>query len=196
LYASAQIELPVRELTGAALLRPLHLGPGDTALLRVQTTTPLVVAMVRSRPHHEVDALAAVVDLRAYRGQSLLGGYVLSVVERSGEVALTPHVPAVESLLAEPSLALLFVPAGPRPGSSRLALRIDVSRRRRYLNDPLHGNCREEKGASAENQALRLQLLSASCGDGRIDANEECDDGNRLDSDGCSAFCGREGGIR
>jgi cysteine-rich repeat protein len=30
------------------------------------------------------------------------------------------------------------------------------------------------------------------CGDGNLDAGEECDDGNNLDGDGCSAFCAIE----
>ena len=31
------------------------------------------------------------------------------------------------------------------------------------------------------------------CGDGILDTNEECDDGNNADNDGCSANCTREG---
>jgi cysteine-rich repeat protein len=31
------------------------------------------------------------------------------------------------------------------------------------------------------------------CGDGRLDDDERCDDGNRLDADGCSASCVPEG---
>jgi cysteine-rich repeat protein len=31
------------------------------------------------------------------------------------------------------------------------------------------------------------------CGDGNLDAGEQCDDGNNIDGDGCSAFCTEEG---
>ncbi len=32
--------------------------------------------------------------------------------------------------------------------------------------------------------------FAGQCGDGTLDANEECDDGNRDDADGCNAICG------
>ncbi len=34
--------------------------------------------------------------------------------------------------------------------------------------------------------------LEPSCGDGHVDAGEECDDGNTIDGDGCSATCRNE----
>lgn len=34
------------------------------------------------------------------------------------------------------------------------------------------------------------------CGDGTLDADEECDDGNRTDGDGCSAQCRAAGSVR
>lgn len=37
--------------------------------------------------------------------------------------------------------------------------------------------------------------LAPSCGDGHIDPGEECDDGNTIDGDGCSANCQDEGTI-
>lgn len=39
------------------------------------------------------------------------------------------------------------------------------------------------------------QACSTACGDGNIDAGEECDDGNAVDADGCSAACAFEGGF-
>jgi CSLREA domain-containing protein len=41
--------------------------------------------------------------------------------------------------------------------------------------------------------AFELQILPA-CGDGTVDAGEECDDGNTSDGDGCSANCTVESG--
>jgi len=35
-------------------------------------------------------------------------------------------------------------------------------------------------------------LFEEPCGNGRIDRFEECDDGNRMAGDGCSAYCQRE----
>ncbi|HTE53780.1 MAG TPA: hypothetical protein VK698_23155 [Kofleriaceae bacterium] len=40
--------------------------------------------------------------------------------------------------------------------------------------------------------ALFVDLPDAVCGDRRIEAREECDDGNRMDRDGCSAECAIE----
>lgn len=37
------------------------------------------------------------------------------------------------------------------------------------------------------------QCTSGFCGDGIVNGNEECDDGNRDDGDGCNAFCRNEG---
>lgn len=34
---------------------------------------------------------------------------------------------------------------------------------------------------------------AGTCGDGKLDPGEECDDGNRIDGDGCSANCSKEG---
>lgn len=36
---------------------------------------------------------------------------------------------------------------------------------------------------------LDVELLAAHCGDGKLDGNEECDDGNLFDNDGCSSTC-------
>lgn len=47
-------------------------------------------------------------------------------------------------------------------------------------------------GASASAGKYSVTLTMAEgpvCGDGKIDANEACDDGNRVDGDGCSAGC-------
>jgi len=40
------------------------------------------------------------------------------------------------------------------------------------------------QGVSCDSGAVEVQ-----CGDGKVDGNEECDDGNNLDSDGCSSVC-------
>jgi cysteine-rich repeat protein len=37
--------------------------------------------------------------------------------------------------------------------------------------------------------------FAAGCGDGILDAGEECDDGNTTSGDGCSAICDLEGGV-
>ncbi len=35
----------------------------------------------------------------------------------------------------------------------------------------------------------RIESLTTTCGNGEIEAGEECDDGNNADFDGCSAVC-------
>jgi len=48
-------------------------------------------------------------------------------------------------------------------------------------------NCLDSSG--------KTQACSATCGDGNIDPNEECDDGNLSDGDGCSSTCKKETGF-
>ena len=43
-------------------------------------------------------------------------------------------------------------------------------------------------------QQLFVCVLGFVCGDGVLELGEECDDGNSLDGDGCSAFCTYEVG--
>jgi cysteine-rich repeat protein len=43
--------------------------------------------------------------------------------------------------------------------------------------------------------AGQTQACTTACGDGNIDLDEECDDGNRLDRDGCSSACRVESGF-
>ncbi len=35
----------------------------------------------------------------------------------------------------------------------------------------------------------RVEIVGPKCGDGNVDANESCDDGNRVDADGCNNLC-------
>ena len=47
-------------------------------------------------------------------------------------------------------------------------------------------------GVTPSNEVVRLALeleASLTCGDGKLDPGEECDDGNREDRDGCSNAC-------
>ncbi len=39
-----------------------------------------------------------------------------------------------------------------------------------------------------------IEWLSGDCGDGRVNEGEQCDDGNNIDSDGCSGLCELEAG--
>jgi cysteine-rich repeat protein len=50
-------------------------------------------------------------------------------------------------------------------------------------------------GTAGSNCAATCQIITpAQCGDGKVDASEECDDGNLRDFDGCSAQCRVETG--
>src|SRR5437868_163825 len=49
-------------------------------------------------------------------------------------------------------------------------------------------------GASDISSAKRSVVARTHCGDGRVDEDEECDDGNNVSGDGCSATCDNEGG--
>jgi cysteine-rich repeat protein len=41
----------------------------------------------------------------------------------------------------------------------------------------------------------KTRACDAICGDGNVDPNEECDDGNQADGDGCSSKCKKESGF-
>ncbi len=53
----------------------------------------------------------------------------------------------------------------------------------------LFGECRS--GGECVPNGL-ADLLDAECGDGRVEPGEECDDGGRVNRDGCSALCSLE----
>jgi len=60
------------------------------------------------------------------------------------------------------------------------------------LDDLLIGAKGNDEGDSGAGQSY-LIYGSDSCGDGNVDLGEECDDGNNIDGDGCSASCMNEG---
>jgi fibro-slime domain-containing protein len=45
------------------------------------------------------------------------------------------------------------------------------------------------------NAAGKTQACATSCGNGNVEAGEDCDDGNLVDGDGCSSTCKVEGGF-
>ena len=56
-------------------------------------------------------------------------------------------------------------------------------------NDGLDNDC---DGLTDQDDAECTPPPTPSCGDGNIDAGEECDDGNTVDGDGCSSTCQNE----
>jgi len=44
-------------------------------------------------------------------------------------------------------------------------------------------------GRAGNQDALLKECESPTCGDGKLDYNETCDDGNRLNGDGCNKYC-------
>ena len=51
-------------------------------------------------------------------------------------------------------------------------------------------------GGSGDNGSSDSGSEKPNCGNGFLDAGEECDDGNRMDGDGCSKYCMKETGIK
>jgi len=51
------------------------------------------------------------------------------------------------------------------------------------------------KEPTCQDSAGKTQACTATCGDGNVDAGEDCDDGNALDGDGCSSTCKLEVGF-
>ena len=51
-------------------------------------------------------------------------------------------------------------------------------------------------GGSGDNGSSDSGSEKPNCGNGFLDAGEECDDGNRIDGDGCSKYCMKETGIK
>ncbi|PCC68073.1 Myxococcus cysteine-rich repeat-containing protein [Nannocystis exedens] len=54
--------------------------------------------------------------------------------------------------------------------------------------------CHDNSWACTEIACPATEGPTAECGDGALQAPEECDDGNTKDGDGCSAMCAIEGG--
>jgi len=51
------------------------------------------------------------------------------------------------------------------------------------------------QGTELSDSSGNTQACATACGDGNIDPNEACDDGNQLDGDGCSSKCTTETGF-
>ncbi len=64
-----------------------------------------------------------------------------------------------------------------------------LTRDQRNFTRPVDGN--GDSTVRCDIGAFELQILPA-CGDGNVDAGEQCDDGNTTDGDGCSANCETE----
>ena len=45
------------------------------------------------------------------------------------------------------------------------------------------------------NGPVFVATIAGICGNGVVEANEECDDGNTVDGDGCSSTCNIEEGV-
>jgi fibro-slime domain-containing protein len=55
--------------------------------------------------------------------------------------------------------------------------------------------CRSSSGTCAAGSAGTTTACSTSCGNGNVEAGEDCDDGNQVDGDGCSSTCTKEPGF-
>jgi cysteine-rich repeat protein len=60
-----------------------------------------------------------------------------------------------------------------------------------YLEDG--ADCGNGRVCRRQSSGAPLCLLPGSCGDGNLDSDEQCDDGNQQDGDCCSATCTNEG---
>ena len=66
-----------------------------------------------------------------------------------------------------------------------------------FYGDPNNPGCSKTctKEPKCVDASGKTQACSTACGDGNIDPNEACDDGNQLDGDGCSSKCTTETGF-
>ena len=66
-----------------------------------------------------------------------------------------------------------------------------------FYGDPNNPGCSKTctKEPSCLDSSGNTQACATACGDGNIDPNEACDDGNQLDGDGCSSKCTTETGF-
>ena len=55
--------------------------------------------------------------------------------------------------------------------------------------------CRTSSGTCSAGGAGTTTACSTSCGNGNVEAGEQCDDGNQVDGDGCSSTCQTEPGF-
>ncbi len=69
----------------------------------------------------------------------------------------------------------------------------------RNADDGCAGDCRQEPGWNCTRELGRLsvctrEMTPPTCGDGRLDSGESCDDGNNVAGDGCAVACSEEPG--
>ncbi len=84
------------------------------------------------------------------------------------------QVPQLDPIFADVLLELNGTTSVPGPGNFQFALSWD----------------RQIPTGQTFNVSLRKTvLIAARCGDGTLDAGEECDDNNNVSCDGCSEFC-------
>lgn len=91
-----------------------------------------------------------------------------------------------------------FEPESERFTSFPLATPVDFSREIEFGADGSVWTCVPDRGTGPEGplsgRFVRLQLLEreGSCGDGKVQLGEQCDDGARATGDGCDAQCQHE----
>jgi cysteine-rich repeat protein len=86
-------------------------------------------------------------------------------------------------------------PSGPCTGSCRLGIAQPCSEDTQCESNRCHRSvcdlCRSALDCPRMT-CIAGQCVSPSCGNGIVESGEECEDGNSIDGDGCSAMCRRE----
>ncbi|MCK6547174.1 choice-of-anchor D domain-containing protein [Myxococcota bacterium] len=123
---------------------------------------------------------------RADRGAvwSICAPIATSVAELAARVARTPDL--LLSAEPRPETIAIDVDGIPVPSTSSTGAVV-------WAWDPIDRDVDFTTGALPSGAALSITYdgfcLSATCGDGTVDAFEACDDGNTSDDDGCTAGC-------
>lgn len=185
-----------RTIYGAALLvadrgAPLAeaLAGFDKRALRVDPSRPVAVVLTRASSWGEASRLDGSQLRAGERGASFA---VAGVLDTAGKLPLFEGKGALADAKREGWDAILLIPRTPGPAPWEVAVAVEMGRTVTPVRDEAKGTCVDRASSSGPPPTFKLATLPVRCGDGARQDDEDCDDGNRTDGDGCSAFCMKE----
>lgn len=183
-----------RTIYGAALLvtergAPLAdaLSSFDRRALEIDPSRPVAVVLTRSSSWGEASRLDGSKLRAGDRGPSFT---TIGVIDNAGKVPLFHDKAALDDAKREGWDAVLLIPRARDAAPWQVAVAVEMGRTVTPVKEK--GACVEHGAASGPPPSFKLGTLPVRCGDGVRQDDEECDDGNRRDGDGCSAFCAKE----
>ena len=157
--------------------------------LRVDPSRPVVVIMASSASWAELSGIDAGKLEAGDRGPAF---EVVGVLDHAGTLPLFTTPAAVAAAKRAGWDAVVMLPRTPGNAPWEVAVSVEMGRTVQTARDPKTDACVEQGAVKGPVPSFKLGSLPVRCGDGRRQEEEECDDGNRQNGDGCSAFCTKE----